>query len=77
MIRLERLEYHVREELNKTASRAMVVLHPLKVVIINLEPSSIIDDAKKWSDAPVDDASFILQARSVGNNVFTTMLHAL
>ncbi|KAJ0725690.1 putative glutamine--tRNA ligase [Helianthus annuus] len=58
MIRLERLEYHVREELNKTASRAMVVLHPLKVVITNLEPSSVIDlDAKKWPDAPVDDAS--------------------
>ncbi|XP_035836838.1 glutamine--tRNA ligase-like isoform X1 [Helianthus annuus] len=58
MIRLERLEYHVREELNKTASLAMVVLHPLKVVITNLEPSSIIDlDAKKWPDAPVDDAS--------------------
>ncbi|KAJ0700985.1 putative glutamine--tRNA ligase [Helianthus annuus] len=58
MIRLERLEYHVREELNKTTSRAMVVLHPLKVVITNLEPSSIIDlDAKKWPDAPVDDAS--------------------
>ncbi|XP_071686372.1 glutamine--tRNA ligase-like [Rutidosis leptorrhynchoides] len=58
MIQLERLEYHVREELNKTASRTMVVLHPLKVVITNLEPSSVIDlDAKKWPDAPVDDAS--------------------
>ncbi|KAL8205193.1 hypothetical protein R6Q57_008744 [Mikania cordata] len=58
MIRLERLEYHVREELNKTASRTMVVLHPLKVVITNLEPSSVIDlDAKKWPDAPNDDAS--------------------
>ncbi|KAM0069230.1 putative glutamine--tRNA ligase [Helianthus debilis subsp. tardiflorus] len=52
MIRLERLEYPVREEVNKTASRAMVVLHPLKVVITNLEPSSIIDlGAKKWPDA--------------------------
>nr|GEW77335.1 glutamine--tRNA ligase-like [Tanacetum cinerariifolium] len=58
MIRLERLEYHVREELNKTASRTMVVLHPLKVVITNLESSSVIDlDAKKWPDAPNDDAS--------------------
>ncbi|KAI7758304.1 hypothetical protein M8C21_014666, partial [Ambrosia artemisiifolia] len=58
MIRLERLEYHVREELNKTASRTMVVLHPLKVVITNLEPSSVIElDAKKWPDAPNDDAS--------------------
>ncbi|KAK1416135.1 hypothetical protein QVD17_31923 [Tagetes erecta] len=58
LIRLERLEYHVREELNKTASRAMVVLNPLKVVITNLEPSSVIElDAKKWPDAPADDAS--------------------
>ncbi|XP_024973763.1 glutamine--tRNA ligase isoform X3 [Cynara cardunculus var. scolymus] len=58
MIRLERLEYHVREELNKTASRAMVVLNPLKVVITNLEANSVIDlDAKKWPDAPGDDPS--------------------
>ncbi|KAJ9548695.1 hypothetical protein OSB04_021238, partial [Centaurea solstitialis] len=58
MIRLERLEYHVREELNKTASRTMVVLNPLKVVITNLEANSVIDlDAKKWPDAPGDDPS--------------------
>ena len=31
LIRVDRLEYHIREELNKTASRTMVVLHPLKV----------------------------------------------
>ena len=31
MIRLDRLEFHIREELNKTAPRMMVVLHPLKV----------------------------------------------
>ncbi|KAL2233371.1 UNVERIFIED_CONTAM: Glutamine--tRNA ligase [Sesamum indicum] len=31
MIRLDRLEYHIREELNKTAARTMVVLNPLKV----------------------------------------------
>ncbi|PIA33290.1 hypothetical protein AQUCO_04100012v1 [Aquilegia coerulea] len=58
MIQLERLEYHVREELNKTASRAMVVLHPLKVVISNLEDNMIMDlDAKKWPDAQTDDKS--------------------
>ncbi|XP_071687254.1 glutamine--tRNA ligase-like [Rutidosis leptorrhynchoides] len=58
MIQMERLEHHVREELNKTASRTMVVLHPLKVVITNLEPSSVIHlDAKKWPNTPVDDAS--------------------
>ncbi|KAG2700874.1 hypothetical protein I3843_06G017900 [Carya illinoinensis] len=57
-INLDRLEYHIREELNKTAPRAMVVLHPLKVVITNLEAGSIIDlDAKKWPEAQSDDAS--------------------
>uniref|UniRef100_A0A2N9FPW4 glutamine--tRNA ligase n=1 Tax=Fagus sylvatica TaxID=28930 RepID=A0A2N9FPW4_FAGSY len=57
-INLDRLEYHIREELNKTAPRAMVVLHPLKVVITNLEAGSIIDlDAKRWPDAQTDDAS--------------------
>lgn len=34
IIQLERLEYHVREELNKTAPRTMVVLNPLKVCVI-------------------------------------------
>ncbi|KAG7981084.1 hypothetical protein I3843_05G214200 [Carya illinoinensis] len=57
-INLDRLEYHIREELNKTVPRAMVVLHPLKVVITNLEAGSIIDlDAKKWPEAQSDDAS--------------------
>lgn len=36
LIRLDRLEYHIREELNKTASRAMVVLDPLKVCILSM-----------------------------------------
>uniref|UniRef100_A0A8R7VBF1 glutamine--tRNA ligase n=1 Tax=Triticum urartu TaxID=4572 RepID=A0A8R7VBF1_TRIUA len=58
LIPFERLEYHIREELNKTASRAMVVLHPLKVVITNLEDGEVIDlDGKKWPDAPADEAS--------------------
>ncbi|KAK6229174.1 hypothetical protein QUC31_002392 [Theobroma cacao] len=58
MIRLDRLEYHIREELNKTAPRVLVVLHPLKVVITNLESGSVMDlDAKKWPDAQADDAS--------------------
>lgn len=34
MIRLDRLEYHIREELNKIAPRTMVVLHPLKVRLL-------------------------------------------
>ncbi|TKY50847.1 Glutamine--tRNA ligase [Spatholobus suberectus] len=58
LISVERLEYHVREELNRTAPRTMVVLHPLKVVITNLEANSAIEvDAKKWPDAQADDAS--------------------
>ncbi|KAI3453042.1 hypothetical protein Pfo_009705 [Paulownia fortunei] len=57
MIRLDRLEYHIREELNKTTARTMVVLNPLKVVITNMDASIMDLDAKKWPDAPADDAS--------------------
>lgn len=58
MIRVDRLEYHIREELNKTAPRTLVVLDPLKVVITNLDSGSVIDlDAKMWPDAPSDDSS--------------------
>ncbi|WCJ20314.1 Glutamine--tRNA ligase [Euphorbia peplus] len=58
LIRLDRLEYHIREEMNKTAPRAMVVLHPLKVVITNLESGSVMDlEAKKWPDASDDGSS--------------------
>jgi glutaminyl-tRNA synthetase len=31
----ENLEYYIREELNRTAMRAMAVLHPLKLVLTN------------------------------------------
>lgn len=58
VIRLDRLEYHIREELNKIAPRTMVVLRPLKVVITNLEAGSLMDlDAKKWPDAQLEDPS--------------------
>ncbi|KAF6172037.1 hypothetical protein GIB67_029455 [Kingdonia uniflora] len=58
MIRIDRLEYHIREELNKLAPRKMVVLNPLKVVITNLDNTSVIDlDAKNWPDAQSDDSS--------------------
>ncbi|KAL7001121.1 glutamine--tRNA ligase, partial [Sarracenia purpurea var. burkii] len=58
VIRLDRLEYHIREELNKIAPRTMVVLHPLKVVITNLEAGALMDlDARKWPDAQLEDAS--------------------
>ncbi|CAO2181181.1 unnamed protein product [Urochloa humidicola] len=52
LIRVDRLEYHIREELNKTAPRTMVVLRPLKVVITNLEEGKVLDlDGKMWPDA--------------------------
>nr|CAB3471930.1 unnamed protein product [Digitaria exilis] len=58
LIRVDRLEYHIREELNKTAPRTMVVLRPLKVVITNLEEGKVLDlDGKMWPDASDTDAS--------------------
>ncbi|CAI0552927.1 unnamed protein product [Linum tenue] len=58
MIRMDRLEYHIREELNKTAARAMIVLNPLKVVITNFDSASVMDlEAKKWPDAQTEDSS--------------------
>ncbi|CAL9216337.1 unnamed protein product [Arabidopsis halleri] len=58
MIHVSRLEHHIREELNKTAPRTMVVLNPLKVVITNLESDKVIElDAKRWPDAQNDDPS--------------------
>ncbi|XP_006299435.2 glutamine--tRNA ligase, cytoplasmic [Capsella rubella] len=53
MIHVSRLEHHIREELNITAPRTMVVLNPLKVVITNMEPGKVIEvDAKKWPNDP-------------------------
>lgn len=49
------LEYHVREELNKTAPRIMSVLNPLKVIITNYP-----EDGEEWLDAennPEDDSA--------------------
>ncbi|GMH27496.1 hypothetical protein Nepgr_029339 [Nepenthes gracilis] len=58
VISLDRLEFHIREEVNKTTARTMVVLHPLKVVITNLEAGSVLDvEAQKWPTAQTDDTS--------------------
>ncbi|THU63401.1 hypothetical protein C4D60_Mb01t15370 [Musa balbisiana] len=58
MIRVDHLEHHIREELNKTAPRTMVVLRPLKVVITNLDSGLIMNlDVKMWPDASSDDVS--------------------
>ncbi|KAI3933504.1 hypothetical protein MKX01_022083 [Papaver californicum] len=63
-IRLDRLEYHIREDLDKTTARQMVVLHPLKVVITNLDDNTVLNlDAKKWPhDAQINDASYWILA---------------
>ncbi|KAK1550421.1 hypothetical protein Q3G72_018846 [Acer saccharum] len=66
LIRLDRLEYHIREDLNKTAPRTMVVLNPLKVVITNMDSSSIMRlDAKRWPDAQTDEAFYKVQFSNV------------
>ncbi|XP_019085766.1 PREDICTED: glutamine--tRNA ligase, cytoplasmic-like isoform X1 [Camelina sativa] len=58
MIHVSRLEHHIREELNITAPRTMVVLNPLKVVITNMEPGKVIEiDAEKWPDTGRNDPS--------------------
>lgn len=58
MIHMSCLEHHIREELNITAPRTMVVLNPLKVVITNVEPGKVIEvDAKKWLDTRKNDPS--------------------
>ncbi|KAM5567754.1 glutamine--tRNA ligase [Rosa sericea] len=55
MIHLSRLEYHIREELNKTAPRTMVVLDPVKVVITNWKDDLIKDcEARKWPDSEAE-----------------------
>jgi glutaminyl-tRNA synthetase len=41
MIEIELLESCVRDELNKTSQRAMVVMHPIKVTITNYEEGKI------------------------------------
>ncbi|KAI5063130.1 hypothetical protein GOP47_0021677 [Adiantum capillus-veneris] len=56
MIRLEKIEHYVREDLNKKSRRVMVVLKPLKVVIKNMEENAVSNlRAKYWPDAADDD----------------------
>jgi hypothetical protein len=57
LIRVDRLEYHIREELNKTASRTMVVMHPLKVwhsvPAANHSMSSVFRSSQHTYSAPL------------------------
>ncbi|XP_019100953.1 PREDICTED: glutamine--tRNA ligase, cytoplasmic-like, partial [Camelina sativa] len=58
MINVDRLEFHIRTELEKTAPRAMVVVDPFKVVITNMESDKVIElDAQRWYDGRSDDPS--------------------
>ncbi|CAA7032255.1 unnamed protein product [Microthlaspi erraticum] len=58
MINMGLLEHHIREELNRTAPRTMVVLNPLKVVITNMESDKVVElDGKWWPNTKNDDPS--------------------
>lgn len=53
---MNRLESHIRVELDKTAPRTMVVVHPLKVVITNMESDKVMElDAERW---PKDHSNY-------------------
>ena len=61
IIPLSAFEYYIREELNKTATRAMVVLDPLKIVITNYnnEPEQIsIENNNNQENAGIHYATF-------------------
>ncbi|MEM1215661.1 MAG: glutamine--tRNA ligase/YqeY domain fusion protein [Bacteroidota bacterium] len=55
VIEIERLEYHVRQELNRTADRVMAVLDPLKVVITNYPEGQV--EMLETVNNPEDEAS--------------------
>ena len=55
VVALHKLEYHIRQDLNKTANRVMAVLNPLRVVIDNYP-----DDQVEWLEAinnPEDESA--------------------
>lgn len=55
LVDLSLLEFHVREELNRTANRVMAVLDPLKLVITNYP-----EDQEEWLEAennPEDESA--------------------
>ncbi|KAH7440393.1 hypothetical protein KP509_04G104900 [Ceratopteris richardii] len=58
LIRLEKIEHYIREDLNKKSRRVMVVLKPLKVVIKNMEENVVMNlRAKFWPDAADSEES--------------------
>ncbi|CAE5963402.1 unnamed protein product [Arabidopsis arenosa] len=58
IINMNRLESHIRMELHDSAPRTMVLVHPLKVVITNMESDKVIElDAKIWPENKSNDPS--------------------
>ncbi len=54
VVALHKLEYHIRQHLNKVANRVMAVLNPLKVVIENY-PDDLVEDMQAINNP--EDAS--------------------
>ena len=68
VVALHKLEYHIRQDLNKTAPRVMAVINPLKVVITNypddqVEPMEAInnpeDDSAGTREVPFSKVLYI------------------
>ena len=55
VVDFHKLEYHIRQDLNKTANRVMAVLNPLKVVISNY-PDNLVEELEAINN-PEDDAA--------------------
>ena len=63
------LEFAIREDLNKKAQRAMAVMHPLKVVIINF-PEDAVEDWMQLITLKIsqwEQGKFLLQEKSILN----------
>ena len=55
VVAFHKLEYHIRQDLNKTAKRVMAVLNPLKVVIENY-PDDLVEELEAINN-PEDEAA--------------------
>ncbi|MDE2859661.1 MAG: glutamine--tRNA ligase/YqeY domain fusion protein [Chloroflexota bacterium] len=55
VVAFHKLEYHIRQHLNKTADRVMAVLNPLKVVIENY-PDDLVEELEAINN-PEDDSA--------------------
>jgi len=67
MVEIEYLQYFLREELNKTALRVMVVLHPLKVTLTNW-PEDYVDELT--ADNNPEDESAGTRTIKIGREIY-------